>query len=404
MIKPNENQYQTIQDGIHWYNHESDLLFQIDGEAGTGKSVVINMIVQGIGLKPEEVLSMAYTGQAAIVMRTKGLKNSITCHSGLFEFVEEPVIDKITGLPYVDKQFNLPLMRHVYIPRDFSGNTTIKLIILDEGWMIPKSFRKFIERTGIKVLVAGDSGQLPPVADEPAYLVDGKIHHLTELMRQAEWSPIVYIARRCRRGLPVECGMYGNSVLVTYEDEVDNRILYGSDIVLCGKNVTREDLNQTVRKEFKHTDSDVPLYGERVICKKNNWNLVNDGIALANGLVGTVTRPPKVSNYDGKTFTMDFLPDLLDTPFLNVKCDHAYINASYQDKTILRNSKYSIGEKFDYAYASTVHSSQGSEYPNGIYIEENLMSNIQFNLNYTAVTRFKNNFIYIKKKQNQFFL
>lgn len=399
----NSGQAKVISDGIDWYHNSSSTLFQIDGEAGTGKSYVLNHIVSGLRLQQENVLAMAYTGQAAIVMRTKGLIGATTCHSGLFHFTTETVLDPFTSLPIMDQQFNLPLVRNMFTPKDFRNEKNIKLIIIDEARMVPKSFRKYIDDIGIKTIVAGDIGQLPPVGDDPAYFVSGEVHHLTELMRQSQESPIVYLAHRARRGLPIECGYYGNQVLVVYEDEVDNRILQGADIVICGKNRTREDINTTVRKEFIHTDSDVPLFGERMICKKNNWQLVNDGIALANGLVGTVIRPPKVSNYDGKRFSMDFLPDLLATPFLDLKCDYSYLNAPHEEKQMIKNSKYSIGEKFDYAYASTVHSAQGSEYPSGIYIEEFLSPQIQNNLTYTAITRFKNRLIYVKRRPKQYF-
>lgn len=398
----NKNQESISLEAIQWYHYSSDELFQIDGEAGTGKTYLINHIVNELNLEPEEILPMAYTGQAAIVMRTKGLLNAVTCHSGLFDYVEEIVLDPDTSLPVMDKQFNLPVVRRKFIPKNLRNDGRIKLIIIDEGWMVPYSFRKYIEDTGIKTIVTGDTGQLPPVGDDPAYFISGKIHHLTQLMRQAELSPIVYLAHRARRGLPIEPGLYGNNVLVLYDDEVDNNIIRNADIVICGKNHTREDINQTVRREILNTDSDVPIYGERMICKKNNWNLSVNGIALANGLTGTVIRPPKVSNYDGKCFTMDFLPDLLNVPFFDLRCDYKYLNAPFIEKQEIRNSKYSFGEKFDYAYASTVHSAQGSEYNSGIYIEEYLNPQIQNNLNYTAITRFRNYMLYVKKRPKNY--
>lgn len=398
----NPGQAMIVQEGVNWYKYSSDLLFQLDGEAGTGKSYVLNAIVSELGLKPHEVLAMAFTGQAAIVMRTKGLLTATTCHSALFDFSLEPIIDKITGLPLMDQQFNTPIMRNTWIPKNIKAGGVIKLIIIDEGWMVPLSFRKHIEATGIKVIVAGDMGQLPPVEEYPAYLVQGKVWHLTELMRQAETNPIVYLARRARRNLPITPGLYGPNVLVCYEDEVNNDILRNAQIVICGRNATREDINCTVRHELLHTDADVPQFNERVICKKNNWTLEVNGISLANGLVGTVIRPPKVSNFDGHTFTMDFLPDLLSQPFVNLKCDYEFLNAPFKEKQMIRKSKFSRGEKFDYAYASTVHSSQGSEFQQGIYIEESLGSNIQANLNYTAITRFKKSLIYIKKRPRNY--
>ena len=55
------------------------------------------------------------------------------------------------------------------------------------------------------------------------------------------------------------------------------------------------------------------------------------------------------------------------------------------------------GELFEYAYALTTHLAQGSEYPCGIFFEEFLRSNIQRQLCYTGITRFKEFMIYVKK-------
>ena len=153
MIILNEGQQKVSDAAVDWYWNSSDTLFQFDGKAGTGKSVVLNDIVSRLMLKPENVLPMAYTGQAAIVMRTKGMMGACTCHSGLFEPVEEPLIDKVTGKVVMDEQFNVPITTMRFIPKSFF-NTKIKLMIIDEAWTVPKSFRKVIENTGIKTIVA----------------------------------------------------------------------------------------------------------------------------------------------------------------------------------------------------------------------------------------------------------
>ena len=54
------------------------------------------------------------------------------------------------------------------------------------------------------------------------------------------------------------------------------------------------------------------------------------------------------------------------------------------------------------AYAITTHMSQGSQYPNGAYIEEYLSPDINKNLNYTGITRFSNFLIYVKKKKKYY--
>lgn len=386
---------QFISDAaVDWFYNSPDLLFQFDGNAGTGKSVVISDILRRLHLKQDEVLPMAYTGQACTIMRKRGMPSACTCHSGLFTPVETIVRDDY-GKPKIDPTFNIPIVKWKFVPKDFS-NSPIKLIVLDEAWMVPKHFKHFIDDTGIKVIATGDPGQLPPIADEPGYLVSGTIYHLTELMRQAENSPIVYLANRARMGLPIEPGLYGNDVLVVFDDELSNDIIARSNVVLCGKNATRENINQKVRREILGISTDYPTYGERIICRKNNWGKEVDGIPLVNGLTGTVTTPPDIGRFNGEIMKIDFMPDLLNRPFLDLEVNYRYLNASHAEKERLKLNPFLQGERFEYAYCSTVHLSQGSEYDCGTYIEEYLRPDIQNALNYTAITRFKHQMVYVK--------
>lgn len=391
------NQQAYIADQVEWwFKYSSEQTVCITGGAGTGKSYLLAAILQRLNLKDDEILPMAYTGQACSVMRRRGLPSACTCHSGLFTPIKTVEYDS-NGQIKMNKQFNIPLVKWNFVAKDFT-NSNIKLIILDEAWMIPKRFKKFIDATGIKVIATGDPGQLPPVADEPAYLIDGTIYHLTELMRQSENSPIVYLANRARNGLEIEPGMYGDSSLVIYDDELNNDMIARSSIVLCGKNNTREKINNIVRHDILGINVDYPLMGERIICRKNNWEMVVDGIPLVNGLVGTVITPPDIGRFNGEQFVLDFLPDMLSNPFMGVSVNYKYLNATNKEKESLKMNPYLRGERFEFAYGSTVHLSQGSEYDCGVYIEEFMNRDIQAALNYTGITRFKQKMIYVKHR------
>ena len=395
----NKNQEEVINAALGFLRNNSEQVFQFSGEAGTGKSVVLNEIINRSGLDRNRIAPMAYIGQAAIVMRTKGLYNAKTIHSWLYEAIIDFVRDENDKIVY-DTYHNKPLQKLVFVPREIKD---IDLFIIDEAGSVPYELKKDIESKGKKIIACGDIRQLPPPCDRPAYLYEGKIMYLTEIMRQNKDSMILELARRAKLGLPIPNGRW-KDCMVIYEDELDDFILPSAEMIVCGKNATREIFINKIRNMLGYT-TQIPQYGEKLICRKNNWLVDVDGISLANGLIGTVVNSPDISTFDGKTFNIDFKPDLSDNViFNNISCDYKYFVAPYDKKQQIKLDRYSTGEKFEYAYAITTHSSQGAQYRQGIYFEEYLNRDIQKNLNYTGITRFSDYLVYVKKRpKNNFY-
>ena len=387
----NEDQQKIVDLAVDWYKNSSEQVFQYSGAAGTGKSVTMSAIISALGLSIDEVAPMSYIGAAAIIMRLKGLVNAKTIHSWLFglEWIDTGKMDTYLNKPKKVKKF---------VPKPLPQNK--KLICIDEAGCVPMNLKHEIESRGLKVLCCGDLNQLPPVGDNPAYLYTGKVHHLKQIMRQNENSGIVYLAHKILNGLPVVHGTYGN-VDVLYKDEINKDIIGNAPVVICGKN-TREKFNRYIRKNIFHIESTLPGYGEKVVCRQNNWAIDANGINLANGLIGDVISAPDPSTFDGKYFKMDFKPSLSDTPFNNLSCSYAYFVANNQERKIIKQSPYYPGEKFEFAYGITTHISQGAQYEHGIYFEEFLNPLINKNLNYTGITRFSDHCIYFIDKRKFF--
>ena len=221
-------------------------------------------------------------------------------------------------------------------------------------------------------------------------------------MRQAEGSALLYLAERARKGLPIHEGFYGD-VLVINEDDLTDQMIANSDIVISAKNATRDYINNRVRRDILGIKTDLPAYGERMVCRKNNWNIELDGINLTNGLIGTVMNHPGVGGFDGKTYKIDFKPTLLDSYYPSLSCDYEYLIANHKQKQMLKNNRYNVGEKLEFAYCITCHMSQGAQFNNGIYLEEFMGKDIQNNLNYVGITRFSNSMIYVKKKRKKYY-
>lgn len=397
MNKLNDDQAKILKEAIDWFFNKSEQVFQIAGAAGTGKTFLMYEILRSFNLKENEYMAMAYTGQASIVMRTRGFKSARSIHSSLYEVLEVNDNDNIS------KAFNLPKKKKVFRKRQFLEEG-IKLLFIDEAYMVPRKMVDDILSFGIKVIVCGDPNQLPPIGDDPGFLVSGNIHRLTKLMRQAEQSPIVYIANRIINDQPIHCGLYGNQVLVITDDELTSEMFTNfAQCVCCGTNRTREILNSKIRSLLGF-QGQLPNVGERLICRQNNWDLTCLGIALCNGLTGISVSPPDISKYDGKIFNIDFKPDLINDYFKQIQCNIEYFLSPYEVKQQMKNMNkdWIKGEFFEYAYCLTTHLCQGSEYGTGIYIEEYIRPQIQKALNYTGITRFKEGIIYVKKKNRYF--
>lgn len=378
-------------------------VFEYSGRAGTGKTYTLMEICRGIGIPMDSILPMAYTGAAAAVLRKKGFLNATTLHSGLFtpEQIPNPAFEKAKKMNEMNHQFgvpDIPRMITKFVPkRSLPG---IRLIVIDEGYMCPDYMKDIIERYDIPVIVTGDMRQLPPVFGQPAYLIGDNIPELTETMRQEEDSPIIYIANRILNGEPIHCGNYGNRVMVIEEQDIIPDMFKYANLVLAGTNATRDFWNMKIRKEVFGLDTPLPAYMDRVICRRNNHDISVNSIELANGLIGYCGSSPDVSSFDGKYFYMDFCPDILTDPFMNLKCDYEYFSAPSNVRRNY-NNPYNTGEKFEFAYCITTHLSQGSEASRGIYFNELMGRDPEFQkrLDYTAVTRFKDYMIFIKPRR-----
>ena len=395
----NPEQEAVIQAGVKHIRYGGKQVFQYTGGPGTGKTECIHEIVRRANIPLNRIAPMAFIGQAAIVMRLRGLLNAKTIHSWLYECIEEIVKDE-NGNPVLDPVFNKPMTRYVFVPRDLDD---IDLFIIDEGYTVPKYMKKDIESRGKKIIVCGDRNQLPPVGDEPAYLVDDDVMEINQIMRQKSGSYIIQLGQMVLNGIEPPLGLHGN-VLVIEQDDLTPELIKNSQVVICGTNRTRDYYNDYIRHGIFNFKTNLPSYGERVMCRKNNWQIEVDGINLTNGLTGTVVKPPNVYGFDGKSFVIDFKSDLLNLYFPDIRCDYNYfVETDRTRKEFIKNSKYSIGEKFEYAYAKTTHLCQGSQYYNGIYISEYLSKDIQRQLDFTAVTRFMSHMVYVVKKRKKYF-
>ena len=344
----------------------------IAGYAGTGKTTLVQFIIDALHLKEEDVTYVAYTGRAALILRNKGCPNAMTAHKLLYYSEEQP-----------DGTF-------IHTPRN-KLEKRFKLIVCDEASMLPQEMIDLLLSHGIHVLFLGDQAQLPPIEGEQAILTEPHVF-LTEITRQALDNPIIKLSMDVREGKPFTCGG-DKRCMVIPRSKVTNSLLLGADEIIVGKNVTRHKINKYVR-QLKWGDkyTAFPLEGEKCICLKNHWNVVgSNGDPLINGQLG-ILRNIRINDLFpyGTIITADFLSD-----------DGGLYKDLSIDYKLMVEGKPTINSEnwkqffgwpklfeFAYGYAITAHKSQGSEFNKVLVYDEAFGDEEQRRRwRYTSVTR-----------------
>lgn len=388
-IEFSNEQIYAIYDLENWWNSRNNQVFEISGSPGTGKTTLIMYFIEQLGLTLDEVAFVAYTGKAATQMSRNGIPGR-TIMSTIYNYERLPARDEDGKIIFTDN-FK-PKMVGKFVLKEKIGKK-IKLIVVDEGGMVSEKIGADLLSFNIPVVVLGDLNQLPPVFGKPFFLKDPDVI-LTQIMRQKEGDPIIWLSQQILHGKKIGYGVYGKSAVISKHDLTD-RHFSQSDIVLTATNRLRWNVNQYYRESLKgYRNLEVPHIGEQVMCRKNNWNrCIDDGIYFTNGMTGFVDDIYK-DTFNGKTMCMDFRPDFMTKSFRKVKFDYRHMytppSSLLDDNEQESNEPENIYlDKIEYAYAITTHSSQGSQYPNVLFLKEDVMRDEETNrkLAYTAVTR-----------------
>ena len=351
-------------------------IFVYSGSPGTGKTWIIRLFFEMHNISPDEFITCAYSGKAANVLAMNGLP-ARTIHSLIYDLVVETRTDPITGevknVPTFVKKTSLP------------GN--YKFIVVDELSMVPDNIMEDLLSFGVPIIGMGDINQLPPVFGYGSY-IEKPDFVLTEIMRQAWDSPIIKMSQYVLHDRPLAYGSYGNNCNVLTRINIGKN-LFGYDCILCNRNATRQLVNMIFRADLlkfvKFGEIRPSLcIGDKIVCKQNCWDLNLDGLYLTNGTLGTVDYIDE-EHTDKHKITIDFKPDYSDRQcFDNIPVSRKYLEDADKVKTF---GKSTID--FDYAYALTVHSAQGSQFNRILYIEDGFSGDrdIKRKLKYTAITR-----------------
>lgn len=371
-MKLTNKQEEGLKIAVDRYKHREPYTC-IAGYAGTGKSTLVNFIVDALDVPDDKVAFVAYTGKAAMVLQQKDCPGATTAHRLLYHSKEQP-----DGT-------------YLHTPKTHPEEN-LKLIVVDEVSMLEQEQWNILMKWRIPVICLGDPAQLPPIHEDNGVLEHPHVF-LDEVMRQAQDSEIIRLSMDIREGKYLNCNI-GKDVKIVPREKISDKLLTSADMVLCGKNVTRYDLNKRMRNaiwEDKYIDA--PLNGDKCICLKNYWNEGD----LTNGTIGTIDNiHTKNTKLYKPEMTADFDSDT-NGWFPELKMDYKIFTEGQPtvNKDNWKNyPKDSRPMEFDYAYAITVHKSQGSEYDKVVVFNEYLGDRDYWRRwAYTAITRAKEKLI-----------
>lgn len=359
MVNFSRQQGEGIQQVLDWVkNPYGQQVFRFFGYAGTGKTFCATHIASEIG---GNVLFAAFTGKAALVMRSKGCYGARTIHSLIYR----AEIDEETG----DVSFVLNLDSEL---------STAKLLIVDECSMVGDDLAKDLLSFGVKILVLGDPFQLPPVKGTGYFINAAPDVMLTDIRRQAADNPIIRISIGIREGGKLQHGNYGNSSIISRK-KLTQDIVLGADQVIVGKNDTRRIYNNRIRA-LLGIESPLPVTGDRLICLRNDKEK-----GLLNGSQWHVLQTESLGT--SANSLVSSLDGLAEIPVKISVMPEFYTATDEEIKEISWWKKKQFDE-FTYGYAITCHKSQGSQWDNvTVFDESRIFREHADKWLYTAITR-----------------
>ena len=395
----NKQQQDALNKAKDWYQAGNEQIFKLAGYAGTGKTFTARAIAEA--LAGPKTAFCAFTGKAALVMRQHGMCAQ-TIHSLIYN------VDTVTvQTPGGPRKRIVSTLKDRLDPKP-------ALIIVDEASMVGKKLLSDLRSFDIPILTIGDPFQLPPVCDEESELLQHPDVILDEIVRQDAGSAIPRLADKIRKGLPLLPDESVSGVIYQLpKSAMDTdlpQILPWAGQIIAGRNATIQSLNAKARLIQGYTNTELPEEGEKLICKRNDWNSFLEGGAdrypLVNGMIGYCLHVQKVERCVERPWqtkrpcvipehVMDFVP--IDDPtgvFPALVFEPASLFCDADRRRWMRKMI------FQFAYCITCHAAQGSEWERVVVFDDSWPSGsdplFQARWQYTAVTRAKHQLVWMR--------
>jgi len=422
------------------FARSNDSLFVLKGYAGTGKSSLVGAIVKTLNELKQKSVLLAPTGRAAKVFSAYSGQNAYTIHKKIYrqkEFSNDPA-----GFVLADN-----LHKHTLFIVDEASmisNDGLDSSFFGSGRLLDDLIHYVYSGEGCRLVLLGDSAQLPPVSqtESPAldlsvlqgYGLDVQSMTLTEVVRQAKTSGILTNATLLREKM--ETGQTNDFPKLSAQAGADVQIVNGEDlletiqdayhrdgleetIVITRSNKRANGFNNAIRNRIFYREEELTS-GDLLMVVKNNYHWAKDEESMdfiANGDLMEILRVRRTQELYGFHFCdvtarfpdydteMDLkilletlhtdspaLPkELSDKLFYAILEDYADISGKREKMKKIKVDPFYNVVQVKYAYAVTCHKAQGGQWKNVFldlsYVPQDRLGIDFYRWLYTAFTR-----------------
>ena len=419
----------------------NDTVFVLRGYAGTGKTSLVGALVKAMDKLQQKSVLLAPTGRAAKVFSAYAGHPAFTIHKKIYR--QQSFSNEVSNFSINDN-----LTTHtLYIVDEASmiSNEGLSGSMFGTGRLLDDLVEFVYSGAGCRLLLMGDTAQLPPVGEEqsPALATEALKGYglnvievdLTQVVRQVQSSGILWNATQIRQliaedecfslpkikvsGFPDIQVVRGDELIDTLTDCYEKD---GMDetIVVCRSNKRANIYNKGIRAQILYREDELNT-GDLLMVAKNNYfwtEKYKEMDFIANGEIAVVRRVRRTRELYGFRFAEVLLafPDQNDFELeANLLLDTLHSDAPALPKTENDRLFYSVLEDYvditvkrermkkmkadphynalqvKYAYAVTCHKAQGGQWQN-VFLDQGYMSDEYltpdyFRWLYTAFTR-----------------
>jgi exodeoxyribonuclease-5 len=419
--------------------NKTDVIFLLTGYAGTGKTSIISSIVKTLDLLRMRSVLLAPTGRAAKVLSLFAGKQAFTIHKKIYR---QKSMKEGIGSFILDKN----LYKSTFFIVDEASmisNSSNELSIFGSGKVLDDLIEYVYSGTDCKLIIVGDTAQLPPVGSQVSPALDPEIireyefglitAELKQVLRQSEASGVLMNATKIRNQIgeydlihpSIDCANFNDIRRLSGEDLIEEiSTAYGTcglgdTIIVVNSNKQANRYNQGIRNRIFYREEEISP-GDMVMVVKNNYFITADdeNIAfIANGDIAEVKKIRKYEERYGFRFAEMLLrfPDYdleieskvmldvlhLDTPalpsdksselFKSIQADYIHLKTRRKQYEAVREDPYFNALQIKFAYAVTCHKAQGGQWER-VFIDQGMFNRNEITIDYlrwlyTALTR-----------------